>query len=365
MDELREIFTSIESKLKDLFNRVNQLEATPVVLSGGGGGAPIDAQYLTLALNGILTQERRFDPSARFNTTDGGAGADYDFDLAASGVGAGAYGSATQVATFTVDTYGRLTLAANVAISGVPPLAHNILSAYHGDTLADNVVDGDIIIGNVTPKWSRLAIAVPAINVRNVLGIDNGELRPSWKTALDATNPSAITVGATASPGTSLVFSHRDHTHASPATWTPSAHNLLSASHGDTTVQAATRGSLIYGDATPTWNELVLGGITGSVLTRNATDVIWSTGALSFAGAYTLTIPASGAAVLRDAVTSLTAGRIPFSTDGNTVGDDGELFWDNANKRLGIGTNVFVVDTVSKEADLDGRPLIRYNFMWR
>lgn len=36
-------------------------------------------------------------------------------------VGAGPYGSATQVATFTVGTDGRLTAAANVAISGVPP----------------------------------------------------------------------------------------------------------------------------------------------------------------------------------------------------------------------------------------------------
>lgn len=34
---------------------------------------------------------------------------------------------------------------------------HNLLSATHGDTLADNVVRGDILIGNATPKWARLA----------------------------------------------------------------------------------------------------------------------------------------------------------------------------------------------------------------
>lgn len=35
---------------------------------------------------------------------------------------------------------------------------HNILSSTHSDTLADTVVRGDVIIGNATPKWSRLAI---------------------------------------------------------------------------------------------------------------------------------------------------------------------------------------------------------------
>lgn len=357
MDDLREIFNTIQNKLNDLFNRVNQLEATPVIPSGGGGGAPVDAQYLTLAFNAILTSERRLDFSANFTTVDGGAGADFDVDLSNTTVGAGAYGSATQVGTFTVDAKGRLTAAANVAISGVPPSAHNILSAYHGDTLADNVVDGDIIIGNVTPKWSRLAISIPAANVRNVLGIDNGELRPSWKTALDGTNPIAITVGAVASPGTSLVFSHRDHTHASPATWTPSAHNLLSASHGDTTVQAVTRGSLIYGDATPTWNELVFPGGANYILTTNATDVLWSTNTLNITGnstingslvgnitgsgtiatgGFTLTVPATGTALLRTA--NVAAGRVLFGSDANTADGEDGLFWDATNHRLGIGT---------------------------
>ena len=36
--------------------------------------------------------------------------------------------------------------------------AHDILSASHGDTLADAVVRGDVVVGNATPKWSRLAI---------------------------------------------------------------------------------------------------------------------------------------------------------------------------------------------------------------
>jgi hypothetical protein len=41
--------------------------------------------------------------------------------LAATGVSAGTYGSATQVPVITVDAKGRITSATNVAISGVPP----------------------------------------------------------------------------------------------------------------------------------------------------------------------------------------------------------------------------------------------------
>ena len=65
-----------------------------------------------------------------------------------------------------------------------------------------------------------------------------------------------------------------------PATFVPIAHDLLSAYHGDTVVNAPTRGSLIYGNLTPKWDELVLGGVAGSVLTRDATDVMWSAAAV-------------------------------------------------------------------------------------
>ncbi len=148
-----------------------------------------------------------------------------------------------------------------------PATAHNVLSATHGDSLAASVADGSIIIGNVTPAWSSLAISVPAANVRNVLGVDNGETRPSWKTALDGTNPTTIVVNASASPGTSLVFSHRDHTHGSPATWTATAHNIFSAIHADTTGAASpVDGDTIIGNVIPAWSKLAISVPAANVL---------------------------------------------------------------------------------------------------
>lgn len=49
---------------------------------------------------------------------------------------------------------------------------HNILSVTHADTLAGSVVRGDVIIGNATPKWSRLAHGTAG----QVLGTDGTDV---------------------------------------------------------------------------------------------------------------------------------------------------------------------------------------------
>lgn len=226
--------------------------------------------------------------------------------------------------------------------------AHNILSAGHGDALAANVVDGDVVIGNVTPKWSRLAIAIPAATFRNVLGIDNAELRPSWKALFDDQVATTVQPDDAAAAGTATAAARRDHTHGF-ATVAPSdignanaegtdydfvrsdhvhnhpaalgvdlhhnevhvvnstgphaeagltighvlrvsaadafsfaaliatdlpAHNILSAQHGDSLTAGVTRGSIIYGNATPKWAELTVGD-AGDILGTDGTDVAW------------------------------------------------------------------------------------------
>jgi hypothetical protein len=61
--------------------------------------------------------------------------------------------------------------------------------------------------------------------------------------------------------------------------YTPSAsnHNLLSGTHSDSVTQTVSRGSLIYGNSTPAWDELVLqaSGASGYVLATDANDVAW------------------------------------------------------------------------------------------
>lgn len=63
--------------------------------------------------------------------------------------------TSTGIGTSSQFIKGDGTLDSSVYLTSVT--AHNLLSTIHGDTLADSVVRGDILIGNATPKWARLA----------------------------------------------------------------------------------------------------------------------------------------------------------------------------------------------------------------
>lgn len=60
---------------------------------------------------------------------------------------------------------------------------HNLLSVTHSDTLTGSVVAGDIIIGNATPKWARLAKGTDGQVLTLVSGL------PDWE---DATGGSGM-----------------------------------------------------------------------------------------------------------------------------------------------------------------------------
>src|SRR3989304_4019911 len=51
------------------------------------------------------------------------------------------------------------------ADSGAAP--HQILSLTHSDTLAASVIRGDLILGNATPKWSRLPVGAAGTILRS------------------------------------------------------------------------------------------------------------------------------------------------------------------------------------------------------
>lgn len=79
---------------------------------------------------------------------------------------------------------------------------HAILSTTHTDTLAATVVDGDLMIGNVTPAWSRLAGGT----ADNYLSM--GALRPEWigLNLLDADNQGAVTTVLHGNAGGAVSF---------------------------------------------------------------------------------------------------------------------------------------------------------------
>lgn len=70
---------------------------------------------------------------------------------------------------------------------------HNLLSATHSDVNAAAVVRGDLIIGNSTPKWNRLAIGAAGTVLTSSAGTD-----PAWSSTvaygtITSSTPHAIT----------------------------------------------------------------------------------------------------------------------------------------------------------------------------
>jgi len=160
-----------------------------------------------------------------------------------------------------------------------PPVTsdHNILSLTHLDSNPAAVVQGDMIVGDKTPEWSRLPIG----------GVDE----------------------VLTSDGTTAAW-------AAPAA--PAAHDLLSATHGDSNPQAVTRGSIIVGNFTPDWDELAIGA-NGTVLTSDGTDAAWAPPVSSIQHTAETTVSVGGAApTLIDTGVAVSSGAIAWVTGRTT-----------------------------------------------
>lgn len=164
--------------------------------------------------------------------------------------------------------------------------AHTILNATaHTDSVTQTVSRGSLIYGNSTPKWDELPIGTSGF----VLTSNGTDV--SWATAahniLSATHSDStaasvvrgdLITGQTATPkwtrlalgasGTVLTSNGTD------VTWATAAHNLLSAMHGDTVTQTVSRGSLVVGNSTPKWDELAIGSV-GKHLYSSGVDATW------------------------------------------------------------------------------------------
>jgi hypothetical protein len=98
---------------------------------GGGGGAPTDAEYVVMALNGTLTNERKLTAGTRITITDGGAGGNVTIAADASPVTSLVAG--TNITLSPVSGLGDVTVnAANSPVTSLVAGTNITLSPVSG-----------------------------------------------------------------------------------------------------------------------------------------------------------------------------------------------------------------------------------------
>lgn len=158
----------------------------------------------------------------------------------------------------------------------------DLLMAATTDTYASLA---DIATGNVLlSKGVGVAPAYGTVNLAT--GVVTG-LLPFARggTGISNTGTGRLMVGsgsttwAQLSPGANNTFFQGQGTGSTPAyvaKVTAIGHAMLDASvHTDSVADGVTRGSIIYGNATPKWDELVVGA-ADRVLVSDGTDIAWS-----------------------------------------------------------------------------------------
>lgn len=208
------------------------------------------------------------------------------FSITNTAVTPASYGSASSVATFTVNAQGQLTAAANAAIAiDASAITSGTLGVVRGGTGLSSVAAGDLLYGSATNTLSTLAGAA----TNNVLLSGGVSGAPSWgkvdlTTAVSGTLP--ITSGGTGQTSAAAAF--------------------------DGLAPTTTRGDIIYRNATT--NTRLAVGTANYALLSDGTDPVW--GQVSLTAGVTGTLPAANGGT---GISSYAVGDILYASGTTTL----------------------------------------------
>lgn len=293
--------------------------------------APVNAQFLTLATDATLTDERVFTPSANFTVVDGGAGGTYTIDLSTV-VAASTYNQVT------VDNKGRVIAGSLVvnsyydALIGTDSTTANALAASTIRFLSNNgvvvsVADASPDTATISTPQDIRTSASPtfaALTLTSPLTTANGGTGLASYTQGDliyydtGTTFTKLTKNTTATRYLSNTGTSNNPAWAQ-VSLTNGITGTLGATNGGTGQSTVTTGDLLYGSATDTWSKLA-GVAAGSYLRSGGvtTAPLWST----------LILP-----------NSATANRVPYATSTNTWGESANMTFDGNKFSLAAATS--------------------------
>lgn len=236
----------------------------------------------------------------------------------------------------TDGTTGQLIIDTNTYLTSVT--AHNLLSLTHGDTTAASVVLGDLISGNATPKWVRVAGNVTATK-KFLTQTGNGTISalPTWDVLIDADIPDILTISRISNlTSNGFVKTGSGNGTLSIDTSTYLTGNQTITLSGDVSGSGATAITTAYAGIVP----MSKGG-TNANLTASNGGIFYST---ATAGAILAGTATAGLALVSGASTTPswfapTAGSVIFAGTGGILSQDNAgLFYDAATNELGVNT---------------------------
>ncbi|MBL8174738.1 MAG: hypothetical protein JNK48_08710 [Bryobacterales bacterium] len=221
------------------------------------------------------------------------------------------------------------TLSGNIItfLTGALPQTGDLLASSYrlpGASGQIGAITGSQAGGALTGYFPAPSIAAGAISDQHVASnaaIAESKLALNFATHSNSNDPSADQKAALAGTTGTPAGGNRYVTNQDPRLTdarTPSAHPLLASNHSDVAAGTVARGDLIVGMGTApaAWTKLALGAVN-RCLTSNGFDAVWN--ACLFTG--------------------FPAGAVPFvDASGNLAHNQSRLNWDNAARRLAIGT---------------------------